>query len=107
MLKDNIDMVLRELKSDGARAHYSVLDKARLEIERLDREVEGLRGALNSPLNSAEHKTKAFIFDLMVSNKVKLDYYPDGSVDANISGCKQVTYKDAETAIIQTVNKAN
>ena len=107
MLKDNINMVLLELRADNSRAHYSVLDSAKLEIERLGREVEGLRSALNSPLNSAEHKFKAFVFDLMVKNKIQLDYYPDGSVDACVSGGKQSTYETAELAIVGVVNQSN
>lgn len=105
MLIDNINLVLNEMKSDDNRAHYSVLDKSKSEIERLRREVGELRLLLNSPLNSADHKFKSFLFDLMVNNKIKLEYYPDGTVDGQIGGATCRTYNSADIAIIDLSNK--
>ena len=46
VLDNKIDIVLRELRADNSRAHHHVLDSAREEIKRLNREVAGLRALL-------------------------------------------------------------
>ena len=46
VLDNKIDIVLRELRLDGSRAHHHVLGCAREEIKRLNREVAGLRDLL-------------------------------------------------------------
>lgn len=45
-LDREIEIVLRELRVDNQRTHYHALDKARGEILRLNREVDGLRQSL-------------------------------------------------------------